>query len=531
MPRRASLVSFVNLGELQPVEPDDDIISNPSDEGDAGTYSRLAMARLDARHSAFATEVYDVRPSDRAPALQPAALNLDPRAPPFVFGRPTAAALQLTHFAHQLEQLGSPVKLSSFSAVPRPVAQSSAAAGLNPVTPTFLSALNGALPNFDRPLPSLPISNLSTKRPFNVAAPEFQPRARPAALADDATSNGETPYRFVTPQGLLTLPLSTPDPVARSLGGRPLPTPPAMAQHFRHEEDVEPTKRSRTHEPSSFDGDRTGHLPVSSPRSSPRSSRGLGGVPIERMSSFKMPVGPVSLSTERSQEQETLPFAFDTSSVKRIAVEDANAAFAETGRSDTVVLNGKQRPPIPIFGSPPGPTLSARVAPVTPTRPLPAIPVSTPSHDARRSLAGSVITDDDEFSLASVRRRLKSGPPSSSEVGPTSNSSSARAPAERPGHLDDLVRRIQVIIDDKLNSLRLSGTRGGIIHLASLHPDAERSLLGRLAAMLEERDAVNGLSDCVNDILDAVEEGYRVVCERLEGASCLHFVAPFCALR
>jgi hypothetical protein len=519
MQSRAPLAPLGGPGQLQPFGPEVDIISNPSEEDEAGAYSHSAMARLDARHSALAVAEQDRRATGGLEASQPSPPVLDPRAPAFVFGRSTPAVSYPLRHGPPPEPLGSPLRLASGAVAQRPLARSSVATALNPSAPTFLSALNGAQQAFDRPLPSLPMSNLSTKRPFNVAAPEFQPRARQGD-GHQAADIGAS-FRFVPPPGLLTLPLPSPSAIGRSPGGRPLPTPPSPVRHHhhRHESDAEPIKRSRVHEPRSDALAQAGPLSLS--RSPPKSASGPNGRPIDRMRSFRMPVGPVSISPERRREQDTLPFAFDTSSVKRVAVEGAagsDAVVAESGRSDTVGPIIKQRPPIPIFGSPPKTTSAVLVAPVTPARPLPAIPASTPSHDARRSLAGSVITDDDdELSLASVRRRLKSGPPSSYKISQRSASSSIDPQAEPSAQLDGLVRRIQAVIDDKLNSLRLSGTKGGIVHLASLHLDAERSLLGRLAAMLEERDAVNGLADSADAVLDAVEEGYRVVCERLEG--------------
>lgn len=517
MPRRASLISLNNPGTYWVARAvEDDFISNPSEDDDARACSHSAMAWSNAHHSASAAKAQDIDNARGGPASYIVRPELNPRAPAFVFDRPTTAILHSSQTGLQPEQLGSPLKLAQDAAAQSAPLSATATAALGAAAPFLLSILDDAPPAVDRPLQSLSLSNLPNKRPFNVAAPAFQPRVRQNEHRP-LTPQTDNAFQFVPPPRLPTLQLPAPLPAVCSPSRRPLPMPPVQkGLPHRHEGDAEPIKRSRVHEPSDSAIESTSYLPLSLPHTSSNSDRGFGGEPSDRMHSFRMPVSAVSILSEGLQPQDTLPFAFDSSSVNKIAMEEA---FVMTGRSDTVGPISKQRPPIPIFGSPPDIASTSFVAPVTPARPLPAISASTPRHHARCSLAGSNTTDeDDELSLASVRRRLRSGPLPSANLDRRPHPSQDDHSAEHAGQLVNLDRQSSVIIDDKLNTSRLSGTRGGIVHLASLHPDAEQSLLGRLAAMLEERDAVNGLADSTDAILEAVEEGYRVVCERLEGA-------------
>jgi len=112
---------------------------------------------------------------------------------------------------------------------------------------------------------------------------------------------------------------------------------------------------------------------------------------------------------------------------------------------------------------------------------------------------------------------LPSQQPFSSQVSSSSLSSG-------PILIDDLVRRIQLLLDDKLNSLRTSDVTGGFVHLSTLHPDAEDALVARIVGTLmeerleaEELMLRNGRGMDVEQVRGVVEEGYRAVCERVEG--------------
>lgn len=538
-----------------------DIISNPSDEESLdeedgnGPVSQEAMSRLDDQHASLDGGHPSVwRANSASPAKPAGTPNLNPRAPAFVFGRPQAQAQSSLVARSRSVALGSPVKLGEAPGAARPPVASVAPQGYNTATsafsnaPSFFTALDRTPPMFSLPAPPNPIPILApaAPRPFNVAAAEFQPRFRlPTAGAppDLAASLGPSPFRFAPPPGLLKLPASTPGTLAR-VGARPLPALPPMSTASignRYEGDNEPGKRMRTEGPvaaaATTDDDDlpTGHLPDSSPRKSPRSVRSLQGGSTDRMHVFRMPVGPVPVSPEQKLKQFKMPVSHASVGQADGAVlaplfagESPERTYRHASQSPELLAGASwQRSPIPDFGSPP-PTLRSHVPSVaaegTPARPLPTIPTSTPIREVRLSLAGSVITDDEPphpsgRGVGTPDRRSRSVvgqdyPPSSAD----------NASVYQPVQLEDLVRRIQTILDDKLNSLRMSsGT--GVVRLASLHPDAEESLLGRLVAMLEDQGALRGSEEAARG---AIEEGYRVVCERLEGASSLLDPPPPC---
>jgi hypothetical protein len=95
-----------------------------------------------------------------------------------------------------------------------------------------------------------------------------------------------------------------------------------------------------------------------------------------------------------------------------------------------------------------------------------------------------------------------------SSPSPTRSHSSSSSASYRPVGIDDLVRRIQFLLDDKLTSLRLSGTTGGIVHLASLHPESEDALVEKLIeGMFEERENLGlGRGKLAEDEEERVEE-------------------------
>lgn len=442
----------------------EDFISNPSDE-ETERNAQAAFSRLDARH--FSGSAVSRAPNDSP--VRP--LHLNPNAQPFVFGLPVQANPR--PFLGP-DGLGSPVNLEDSR---RPFAPTVFDTALSSFTaPSFHTA-------FDQTPPSLFNRALFADRPpnshqsFNVAAPEFKPS-----------------FQSAPPPGLLAL-----SSKEGTIGPRPLPTIPNVAN--RYDGDYEPSKRMRTDQHIHQQGRSSGHLPPSSPQKSIRSLHSSRDDPIDRIKTFKMPVGPVPISPEKKFRSFKMPSA---SPIHAPRDESSETDYLLPTESEPFASSTKFRSPIPDFTAPTPPPDTLRsgdpstIKTQTPGRPLPSIPSSTPIREVRLSLAGSVITDDEPHSTPDRRHPT-----------PHSRQSSSFQPVQ----LDDLVRRIQSVLDDKLNALRLSDLKGGIVHLASLHPNAEESLLGRLAEMLEEREWGE------EGVRGAVEEGYRVVCERVEGHS------------
>lgn len=605
-----------------------EIVSNPSDEEDDHDDGPSALREVHEVHQRLPSHTHSAGTGSGTGTLSPTkssgtAPNLNPLARPFSFGSAPAPAPAAPVVTSTFDPRARPFDPSSIRRVSNPSVFNTAASSISR-TPTYFTADEGSPRNPGNLIPSIPPVPSTLRGMFNPAAAEFRP-VQAVAQIDSQRSSVDLgrSLRFGPP--VVPPPaLSLPPPPQRAFGSvsRPLPTPPqaTVTSPGQDEEraDYERDKRDKQPTDELLDGTslasrRAFHSPHTSPE---RPLQILAGGDIDRLESFKMPVGAV-IPVELSPEVKFKAFKMPVGGAGRTPTSPDKARFllgltladgmapdvrppSSVGRGDdearqtllalppppapanTLNSTGAgerfRRAPIPMFSStaapPPAGPLSPGVEASThasvrsrmdsrdasnllfhqPTdsaddsfSDMPAISQRDP---VRLRAPTTTTTWEDEIedaSLSAFADRAGGGGGRRTSVETRARSSSDALPAGEllsegssspTAAVDDLVRRITQIIDDKLTSLRTSDVTGGFVHLSSLHPDSEDALVARIVGTLleerlelEEDDEVGGQGIDVEQVRTVVEDGYRAVCERVEGTFLsfrhIHIHTPF----